>query len=84
MTFHEELNNKAFREALDLLPSIRGDASLREILYKLCIVGFHDRTTELHSIIIGDLVLRRTRAMACSVEHIKLTANWEGPYKVTE
>jgi len=31
------LNNAALREALDLLPSIRGDALLQEAIYKLCI-----------------------------------------------
>jgi len=34
-TFQEQLNNAALREALDLLPFVRGDAFLREALYKL-------------------------------------------------
>jgi len=34
-TSQEELNNKALREALDLLSSIGGNALLRETLYKL-------------------------------------------------
>ena len=38
-TFQDELNNEALREALDLLPSIRGDALLRETLYKLQLHG---------------------------------------------
>jgi len=32
---------------------------------------------------VDDLVFRRTEAVARAGEHGKLTANWEGPYKVT-
>ena len=82
-TSHEELNNAARREALDLLPSVRRDALLCEALYKLCIAQLHDRMIKLHLIHVGDFVLRRTEAMACAGEYDKLTANWEDLYKVT-
>jgi len=41
-TFQEELNNASLCEPLDLLPSVRGDALLREALSKLHIVLLHN------------------------------------------
>ena len=79
--FQEELNNAALREALDLLPSIRGDTILREALYKLRIARLHDHTIKLYPIRVGDLILRRTKAVACAGEHSKLIANCEGHTK---
>jgi len=81
-TFQEELNNATLREALDLLPSIRGDALLREAPYKLRITCLHDRVVRLQPIQVGDLVLHRMEAVARAGEHGKLTDNWEDPYKV--
>jgi len=81
-TFQEALNNTALREALDLLPSVRGDAFLRETLYKLRVARLHDRTVKFHLINMVDLVLQTTEAVARSGEHGKLIINWEGPYKV--
>ena len=46
-TFQEELNNTTLREALNLLPSIRGDALFREELYKLCITCLNKRAVRL-------------------------------------
>ena len=46
-TFQEELNNAALQEALDLLPSVHGDALLRAALYKLRIMRVHDRIVRL-------------------------------------
>jgi len=83
-TFQEELNNEALREALNLLPSVQGNALLQETLYKLRVARLHDHTVKLHSNRVGDLVLRRTAAVTQASEHGKLTANWEGPYKVTK
>ena len=82
-TFQEELNNATLREALNLLPSVRGTALLREALYQLHIARLYDRTVKLHHINIGDLILRHTKALARAGEHDKLTENWEGSYKVT-
>jgi len=56
-SFQETLNNVALREALDLLPSIRGDARLREALYKLRIARLHNHVVKLQPIQVGDLVL---------------------------
>ena len=81
-TFQEAANNAALREALDLLPSIRDDSMLREALYKLRIARMHNRTVRMTPIRVVDLVLRRTESVARATEHGKLTANWEGPYKV--
>ena len=74
-TFQEELNNEALREALDLLPAIRGDACLQEALYKLHIARLHDRTVNLQPIQVGDFVLHYMEVVACASEHDKLTAN---------
>ena len=82
-TFQEGLNNAALRKALDLFPSIRGDALLRGALYKLRIARLHNRAVTVQPIQVDDLVVRCTEAVAVAVEDDKLTANWEGPYKVT-
>jgi len=63
-TFQETLNNVALREALDLLPCVRGDTFLRQALYKLRVARLHDRVVKLHPINVGILVLRRTEAVA--------------------
>jgi len=57
ITFQEELNNAALCEALDLLLSIRGDALIREALYKLSIARTHNRGVRVQRIQVGDLVL---------------------------
>ena len=82
-TFQDALNNAALREALDLLSSIRGDALLREALYKLRITWLHNLAVRIQPIQVSDLILQRTEAVACAGKHDKLTANWEGPYRVT-
>ena len=79
--FQEASTNAALREALGL-PSIRNDALLRKALYKLHIAWLHNRTVRIQPIQVGDLVLRCTEAVARAGEYGKLTANWEGPYKV--
>jgi len=61
----EKLNNAALREALDLLPTIRGDVLLRETLHKL-------RIAHLHPIKIVDFILRRTEDVAHTQAHGKL------------
>jgi len=81
--FQEELNNATLREALDLLPSVQGNALLRERLYKLRITRLHDRTVKLQPINVGDFVLCHIEVVARAGEHDKLTIIWEGPYKVT-
>jgi len=81
-TFQEELNNEALQEALNFLPSICGNALLQEALYKLCIARLYNRVVQLHLITTGDLVFRRMEVIACAGKHDKLTANWEGPYRV--
>ena len=55
-TFQEALNNAALYEALDLLPSVRGDALLLRALYKLRMARLHDRMVKFHPISAGDLV----------------------------
>jgi len=62
-TFQEALNNAALHEALDLIPSIRGDALLSEALYKLCITRLHHHTVKIQPIHVGDLVLRAWRLL---------------------
>jgi len=79
----EGLNNEALCEAVNLPPSIRSDALLREALYKLRIARLYNRAVRVQPIQVDDLVLRCTEAIARAGEHRKLTANWEGPYKLT-
>ena len=75
-TFQETSNNATQREALDPLPSVRGDTLLCEILYKLRVARLHNRAIRMQPIQVADLVLRRTESVARAGEHGKLTANW--------
>jgi len=74
-TLQEALNNVALREALDLLPFVRGGALLREALYRLHVARLHDLAVKFHPISVGDVVLCRTKDVARSGEHNKLIAN---------
>ena len=76
------MNNTALCEALDLLPSIRGDALFREALYKLRIAPLHNCAVRVQPIQVGDVILRYMEVVAKAGKHGKLTANWEGPHKV--
>ena len=57
-------------------------ALLLEALYKLRIARLHNLIVRLQPIQVGDFVLRHMEVVARAGEHGKLTANWEGPYKV--
>ncbi|MCH87820.1 RNA-directed DNA polymerase (Reverse transcriptase), partial [Trifolium medium] len=75
----EEANNKALREELDLVEELRTTASLREASLKQKIAARHDLKVIEREFDVGSLVLRRN---AKDFNHGKLTANWEGPYRI--
>jgi len=58
-TFQTTLNNQALREALDLLPFVRGDAYLCEEITKDRMARFYNRKVKEHPLAVGDLVLHK-------------------------
>ena len=83
-TFQATRNNQALREALNLLPLVRGDTYLREEVVKAGMTRFYNRKVKECPLAVGDLVLRKMEAIGKGAVQGKLTSNWEGPYLVCE
>ena len=83
-TLQEDLNIKVQREALDLLPMVRGNAYLKEAIAKIRIVWFYNRKVMERPIRERDTVPWKMQAIKKGVIPRKLTSNWEGPYIVIE
>jgi len=62
-TFQTTQNNQALREALDLLPLLRGDAYLCEEVAKARMARFYNRRVKERPLAVGDLVLRKMEAI---------------------
>jgi len=84
ITFQIAQNNQALREALDLLPLVRGDAYLRDEVAKARMARFYNRRVRERPLAVGDLVLRNMEAIGKGASQGKLTPNWEGPYIIFE
>ncbi|GAU39237.1 hypothetical protein TSUD_396840 [Trifolium subterraneum] len=75
----EDINDELLREELDLIEELRTGASLREATLKQKIVARHDKRVIKREFEVGSLVLRRNQKDS---REGKLTANWEGSYRV--
>ena len=58
-TFQTTLNSQTLREALDLLPLVRGEAYLRKEVAKAHMTHFYNRRVKECPLAVGDLVLRK-------------------------
>jgi len=83
-TFQTAQNNQASREALNLLPLVRGDAYLHEEVAKARMARFYNRRVRERLLAVGDLVQRKMEAIGKGASQGKLTPNWEGPYIIFE
>lgn len=84
MLYSEEGNWEAMKHNLDLIPEIRGNALLRQQVYKLRMSRDHNKRVNHRPLQLGDLVLRKMESIGRAKENGKLTPNWEGPYKICE
>ncbi|GAU25741.1 hypothetical protein TSUD_216720 [Trifolium subterraneum] len=75
----EDVNDELVREELDLVEGLRTGASLREATLKQKIATRHDKRVIKIEFEVGSLVLKRNQKDS---REWKLTANWEGPYRV--
>lgn len=70
--------------ALDFLPETRGNAALRQQLYKLKMARVYNKKVSRRILKVGDFVLRKMEAIRRANEQGKLTPTWEGPYEIYE
>ncbi|XP_056689014.1 uncharacterized protein [Spinacia oleracea] len=69
---------------LDFLPETRGNAALRQQLYKLRMTREYNQRVSRRILKVGDFVLRKMEAVGRANEQGKLTPTWEGPYEIYE
>jgi len=73
ITFQIAQNNQALREALDLLPLVRGDAYPREEVAKARMARFYNRRVRERPLVVGGLVLRKMEVIGKGASQGKLT-----------
>ena len=84
MLYDEEVNWEMMKATLDFLPEIRGNALLRQEMYKLQMTREYKKRVKYRPLRKGDLVLRKMAALGRANEQGRLTPNWEGPYEIIE
>ena len=84
MLYDENANWEMMKATLDFLPEVRGNALLRQELYKIRMTREYNKRVKHRPLKEGDLVLRKMAAIGRANEQGKMTPNWEGPYKIIE
>ncbi|XP_056688278.1 uncharacterized protein [Spinacia oleracea] len=84
MLFNEDANWEMMKAALDFLPEARGNAALRQQLYKLRMTREYNKRVSRRILKVGDFVLRKMEVVGRANEQGKLTPTWEGPYEIYE
>ncbi|XP_056688345.1 uncharacterized protein [Spinacia oleracea] len=84
MLFDEDANWEMMKAALDVLPETRGNAALRQQLYKLRMTREYNKRFSRRILKVGDFVLRKMEAVGRANEQGKLTPTREGPYEIYE
>jgi len=72
-------NTVNLREEVEFVDEVRSEAALRETALKQKIAAHHSKKVIKREFEVGDLILQRNQKDS---EEGKLTANWEGPYRV--
>ncbi|XP_072090617.1 uncharacterized protein [Arachis hypogaea] len=80
--YEQDKNNKARRTDLDLIDEERDMATIRQRATKQFLEKRHNKRVILRTIKRGELVLRKTEDARRPQAHVKLAANWEGPFRV--
>ncbi|XP_056695104.1 uncharacterized protein [Spinacia oleracea] len=71
MLFNEDANWEMMKAALDFLPETRGNAALRQQLYKLRMTREHNKRVSRRNLKVGDFVLRKMKAVGRANEQGK-------------
>jgi hypothetical protein len=80
-SFDESMQEQLWREDVDFIDERRWQATIRNARYNQALRCYHQRFVHSRELWVGDLVLRRV----LNREGLhKLSASWEGPFKVTE
>ncbi|XP_020973549.1 uncharacterized protein LOC107646977 isoform X3 [Arachis ipaensis] len=82
--YDEQRNLQARNVELDLAEETRELAAIRQRAVKQIIERKHNKRVLPKTFTEGDLVLRRTEVARRPPAHGKLTANWEGPFRVNK
>jgi len=82
--FEETFNNQALREALNLLPLVRGYAYLREEKTKARMTCFYNYKVKERPLKEGDLALRKMEVTGEDPIKGQLTLNSEGLYIISK
>ncbi|XP_016165249.1 uncharacterized protein LOC107607864 [Arachis ipaensis] len=77
-------HEQARQSELDLIEEVRSMAAVRHQALQQRIGRRHDRRVQPRSFNIGDLVLRKTEEARRPSSHGKLSAAWDGPYRIHE
>lgn len=79
MLYDEDANWELMKTHLSFLPEVRGNALLRQQLYKVRMTHEFNKRVTRRPLKKGDLVLRKMETVGRAKEEGKLTPNWEGP-----
>ncbi|XP_015945413.1 uncharacterized protein LOC107470527 [Arachis duranensis] len=74
----------ARRTELDLAEEVRSLTAVKHLAMQQHIARRYNKRLQPRSFQVHDLVLRKTEQARKPLAHGKLSANWEGPYRVTE
>ncbi|XP_021723328.1 uncharacterized protein LOC110690721 [Chenopodium quinoa] len=80
----EDQNDLLLRQQLEFLPELREKAAVKSAAYKERMSRAYNRRVSHRPLSVGDLVLRRTATTCKGNEDGKLTASWEGPYRIRD
>src|SRR5207245_10079458 len=81
VNFNETSNSDGMRTNLELLDEVRDQAVARMATYKQKTSAFFEKKVKPRQYSEGNLILRATE-VSDHTNQGKLSANWEGPYKI--
>ncbi|XP_056695476.1 uncharacterized protein [Spinacia oleracea] len=82
MLYDENAKWEMMKVALDLLPEVRGNAALRQQLYKIRMAREYNKKVSNRVLKVGDFVLQKMESTGRANEQGKLTPIWERPYEI--
>lgn len=81
--YDRDQNVEGLKANVDLLESVREEATMRTIAYQQRVAQHFSKKVKLRNFEVGDHVLRQAEASTPSSTE-KLMPNWEGPYLIIE
>lgn len=85
MQFNDEgLNGEKLRSNLDALEEVRDKAQVRTTTYQQRAARYYNQKVHERNLKVGDLALRKLKAMKKRATVGKLALTWEGLFRVTK